>query len=428
MCKKRRKIFLIGIGMGSRESMTMEATEAIRACDCMIGAQRMLDLARELRYGTASEVRVPELCEYNSDKIFAYIEEHSEYVHVAVLFSGDTGFYSGAKKLSEMFAGYPDRYEVTMIPGISSVICLAARLKTTWEDGAVLSLHGQEENFIQTVNKNRKTFLLLGGKGAGEKMITRLKEYGMDDVTVHIGSRLSYPDERLVSGHPDELSGADTDGLCAAMILNPHPDKRTGPHIRDEEFIRGKVPMTKSEVRSVSLAQMELTENAVVYDIGAGTGSVSVEAARSGDRIRVYAIEKKPEAAELLEQNRRKFRTDGIRIIKGLAPEALRDLEPPTHVFIGGSSGNLREILHTVLDKNPSVRIVINAISLETVGEVMDVIEEGLLKDAQIIQITAARARVLGRYHMMTGQNPVYIISAGGDMREGADETEGSAG
>ena len=178
MCKKRRKIFLIGIGMGSRESMTMEATEAIRACDCMIGAQRMLDLARELRYGTASEVRVPELSEYNSDKIFAYIEEHSEYVHVAVLFSGDTGFYSGAKKLSEMFAGYPDRYEVTMIPGISSVICLAARLKTTWEDGAVLSLHGQEENFIQTVNKNRKTFLLLGGKGAGEKMITRLKEYG----------------------------------------------------------------------------------------------------------------------------------------------------------------------------------------------------------------------------------------------------------
>lgn len=428
MCKKRRKISLIGIGMGSRESMTMEAAEAIRACDCMIGAQRMLSSARELRYGTASEVRVPELCEYNSDKIFAYIEEHSEYVHVAVLLSGDTGFYSGAKKLSEMFAGYPDRYEVTMIPGISSVICLAARLKTTWEDGAVLSLHGQEENFIQTVNKNRKTFLLLGGKGAGEKMITRLKEYGMDDVTVHIGSRLSYPDERLVSGHPDELSGADADGLCAAMILNPHPDKRTGPHIRDEEFIRGKVPMTKSEVRSVSLAQMELTENAVVYDIGAGTGSVSVEAARSGDRIRVYAIEKKPEAAELLEQNRRKFRTDGIRIIKGLAPEALRDLEPPTHVFIGGSSGNLREILHTVLDKNPSVRIVINAISLETVGEVMDVIEEGLLKDAQIIQITAARARVLGRYHMMTGQNPVYIISAGGDMREGADETEGSAG
>lgn len=428
MCKKQ-KISLIGIGMGSRASMTVEAAEAIHACDCMIGAQRMLEAARNVRYGIdVQEAHVPELCEYNADKIFAYAESHPEFTCIAVLLSGDTGFYSGAKKLSEMFASYPDRYKVKMIPGISSVACLAARLQTTWEDGAVISLHGQEENFIQTVNKSRKIFLLLGGKGAGEKMVTRLKEYGMDDVTVYIGSRLSYPDERIVYGHPGELSGDEADGLCVAMILNPYPEKRTGPHIRDEEYIRGKVPMTKAEVRSVSLAQMELTENAVVYDVGAGTGSVSVEAALSGDRIRVYAVEKKSEAVKLLEQNRRKFRTDGIRIIEGEAPEALRELEPPTHVFIGGSSGNLLEILRIVLDKNPAARIVINAISLETVGEAMDAIEEGLLRHAQITQIMASRARVLGRYHMMTGQNPVYIISAGGDIQEDPDEAERSAG
>lgn len=123
-------------------------------------------------------------------------------------------------------------------------------------------------------------------------MIDRLKDYGMDEVTVYIGSRLSYPDEQIICGHPGDLSGREANGLCAAMILNPCPEKKAGPHIRDEEFIRGNVPMTKAEVRAVSLAQMELTENAVVYDIGAGTGSVSVEAARSGDRIRVYAIEK----------------------------------------------------------------------------------------------------------------------------------------
>ena len=175
-------------------------------------------------------------------------------------------------------------------------------------------------------------------------------------------------------------------------------------------------------MRAVSLAQLELTENAVVYDVGAGTGSVSVEAARSGDRIRVYAIEKKDEAVRLLEQNRKKFRTDGIRIVEGEAPEALRELEPPTHVFIGGSSGNLREILRVILEKNPSVRIVVNAISLETVGEAMAAIEEGLLKNAQVTQIMASRSRVLGRYHMMTGQNPVYIISAGGEMRDDAEE------
>ena len=246
-------------------------------------------------------------------------------------------------------------------------------------------------------------------------MLEQLRYYGMDHVTVQIGSRLSYPEERIVSGHPGELYDADADGLCVAMILNPDPDLRCTPHISDEEFIRGNVPMTKEEVRAVSLAQMKLTEDAVVYDIGAGTGSVSVEAARSGGRIRVYAVEKKAEAAELLEQNRKKFRADGIRIITGTAPEALEGLEPPTHAFIGGSSGNLQEILRVLREKNPAVRIVINAISLETVGEVMDAVESGALKDAQITQVTAARSRILGRYHMMTGQNPVYIISAGGE-------------
>ena len=424
MCEKQQKISLVGIGTGSMDLMTIEAAEAVRNCDCMIGAQRMLSAARNVRYGTAGQI--PELCEYNSDRIFTYAEAHPEFAHIAVLLSGDTGFHSGAKKLAEMFGQHPGQFEVELIPGISSIVCLAARLKTTWEDGKLVSLHGQEENFIQIVNRSYKTFLLLGGKDAGARMINRLKDYGMDDVTVYIGRRLSYPDEEIVWGHPEEFSDGEADGLCAAMILNPKPDKGTGPHIPDEEFIRGNVPMTKAEVRAVSLAQMELTEDAVVYDVGAGTGSVSVEAARSGDRIRVYAIEKKPEAVRLLEQNRRKFRTDGIRIIEGEAPESLRELEPPTHVFIGGSSGNLHEILSVVLDKNPSARIVVNAISLETVSETMAAIDEGLLKDVQITQIMASRSRVLGRYHMMTGQNPVYIISAGGKMRDDiAGESEG---
>ena len=139
-----------------------------------------------------------------------------------------------------------------------------------------------------------------------------------------------------------------------------------------------------------------------------------MEAALSGEQIKVYAIEKNPEAVLLLEKNRRKFRTDGIRIIEGSAPEALVHLEPPTHLFIGGSSGNLKEILTVVKQKNPNVKIVISAISLETVRDVMDAEKEGLLTDMEVTQICASRSRVLGQYHMMTGMNPVYIISAGG--------------
>ena len=301
-----------------------------------------------------------------------------------------------------------------MVPGIASAVYLAARLKTSWEDAALVSLHGREEDFIQTVSRNRKTFLLLGGKDAGRRALERLREYGMDEIILHVGTRLSYPDERVISGAVQEFGETDLDGLSVVLAENPSPDLSACCHVPDEGFIRGNVPMTKEEVRAVSIAALRLTENAVVYDIGAGTGSVSVEAALSGTGIRVYAVEKNPEAVSLICQNRKKFRTDGIRIVSGKAPEALEDLEAPTHVFIGGSSGNLKDILRTVLEKSPEARIVVNAISLETVSEAMEAAEEGLLRDAQITQIMASRSRKLGRYHMMTGQNPVYIISAGG--------------
>ena len=414
----------MGIGMGTKMTMTAQAEEAVRNADCLIGAERMLDAVRGME---AAEGK-PMLAEYRGDQILSHLRLHPEYRNVAVLFSGDTGFHSGAKGLSDLLGKEMPGCELQIVPGIASAVYLAARFKTSWEDAALVSLHGKEENFIQTVSRNRKTFLLLGGKqtvsrnrktflllggkDAGKRALERLREYGMGEVILHVGTRLSYPDERILSGTVQEFGETDLDGLSVVLAENPFPSACC--HVPDREFIRGDVPMTKEEVRAVSIAALRLTSDAVVYDIGAGTGSVSVEAALSGTGIRVYAVEKNPEAVSLICQNRKKFRTDGIRIVSGKAPEALEDLEAPTHVFIGGSSGNLKDILRTVLEKSPEARIVVNAISLETVSEAMEAAEEGLLRDAQITQIMASRSRKLGRYHMMTGQNPVYIISAGG--------------
>ncbi len=410
MCEKRQKVSLVGIGMGTKMTMTAQAEEAVGNADCLIGAERMLDAVRGME---AAEGK-PMFAEYRTGEILSYIRSHAEYRDIAVLLSGDTGFHSGAKGLADMLGKEMSGCEVQMVPGIASAVYLAARLKTSWEDAALVSLHGREEDFIQTVSRNRKTFLLLGGKDAGKRALERLREFGMDEVILHVGTRLSYPDERILSGTVQEFGETDLDGLSVVLAENPSPDLSACCHVPDTEFIRGDVPMTKEEVRAVSIAALRLTSDAVVYDIGAGTGSVSVEAALSGTGIRVYAVEKNPEAVSLICQNRKKFRTDGIRIVSGKAPEALEDLEAPTHVFIGGSSGNLKDILRTVLEKSPEARIVVNAISLETVSEAMEAAEEGLLRDAQITQIMASRSRKLGRYHMMTGQNPVYIISAGG--------------
>lgn len=402
MCDKKQKIYLIGIGMGSAGSMTREGLEHIMNCDCVIGARRVIE--------TISHLDKSFYCTYQPDEIVGYINEHREMETIAVIYSGDIGFYSGAKKLMEKL---DDSHEIVVVPGVSSVVYLAARLRTSWEDAALVSMHGRDQNYIHAIVHNRKTFVLLGDSKSSEEFCRKVKMYGLNDLKIWIGTNLSYENEQVIEKTAADVQPEDISGLTVVMVLNDSPDTRLRRHIEDDQFIRGAVPMTKSEIRSIILGKLQLTEDAVLYDIGAGTGSVSIEAALTGPGIRVLAIEQKPEAVELIRENCRKFYTDGVRVISGTAPEVLVGLESPTHVFIGGSSGNLIEILACVKRKNQAVRIVITAISLETVKMILDAEEQGLLKNPEIVQVTAAKSRVLGTYHMMTGQNPVYIVTEG---------------
>lgn len=182
--------------------------------------------------------------------------------------------------------------------------------------------------------------------------------------------------------------------------------------MKDDVFIRGDVPMTKSEVRAVTLSKLELYQNAVIYDVGAGTGSISVEAAMLMTGGHVYSIEHKQEAIDLICQNKEKFKVHNLTVVGKKAPEAFEGLEAPTHAVIGGSSGNMVSILEQLLAKNPKIRIVINVIALETLAEVVSWIKSQRI-DAEIVSVTVARARKAGSYHLMQGQNPVYIITLG---------------
>lgn len=199
--------------------------------------------------------------------------------------------------------------------------------------------------------------------------------------------------------------------------------------IPDEDFIRGKVPMTKSTIRDLSIIKLGLRPGDVLFDIGSGTGSIAIQAASMNKTIKVYAIEKNKDALELIEANRKKFECENVEIIHGVAPEAIKGLETPDCGFIGGSGGNLREIIDTLGTLNPNVRIVINAISLETLGETVSLIEsydraknqkgEGKtasgptfgIEDLEIEQISVSKSKEVGSYHMMMGENPIYIIS-----------------
>ncbi len=399
----RPRVTLVGIGPGSEAAMTNEVRRVLREADCLIGARRMLEAA-----GAGAKRQHEAVA---PEEIAAHIRESRDCCRFAVLLSGDTGFFSGAKRLLPLL----EDCEVEILPGLSSLQVLCARLRVSYEDVVCRSLHGRDGDVIPDVRQNRRVFVLVGGAEGVSGLCHTLTEAGLAEVQVSVGERLGYPEEQVTSGRPPELMGRSFAPLSAVLIENNRA-RPFIPGLSDEAFQRGRgqggvVPMTKREVRACVLSQLELTREAVCWDIGAGTGSVSIEMALLAREGRVYAVEKKPEALALLEENRRRFHTANVEIVAGAAPEACRSLPAPTHAFIGGSAGNLREIVELLLEKSPKVRITAAAVSLETAAELTAIGNGIFAGDYAASCITVARDRRAGRYHLMAGQNPVYLFT-----------------
>jgi precorrin-6Y C5,15-methyltransferase (decarboxylating) len=396
--KAKRQISVVGIGVGSLSGMTQEAIVSMKEADILFGAPRMLKYANSFQK--------PCIDLYSKDEIYEYLEIHKEYEKAAILVSGDVGFYSAAKNMTHYFGDY----EVNYISGISSLSFFCARIGKSWEDIKLICNHGKSVNTIDSVRRNSKVFSLMGGKDSVKKLMEQFIAYNFNDVQVWVGENLGYENEKITSGTPAEIIEQEYDSLCVVYIENSNA-KSDLDAISDEAFIRGNVPMTKEEIRTISIAKLGVNPDSIIYDIGAGTGSVSIQAAMKAYNGYVFAVEKKQEGVLLIEENKKKFQVSNIKAIEGIAPEALEELPIPTHAFIGGSSGNMEIIVKLLLEKNPNINIVINAITLETVTEVINLIKELAITNYDITQIQTSKSKSVGTYHMMMGQNPVFIIS-----------------
>lgn len=412
--EQNRNLTIIGIGPGDASQLTQEAVKILNNADLIFGAETILS------HVSIYNVRKEPM--YQKDKILSFLEEHQEYRNPVLIVSGDVGFYSGAASFHGM---QTDHIQVSFLPGISSMIYFCAKLGLSWQDVAITSIHGREANVIGKVRTNKKVFVLVSGREDIISLNEKLIRYDLGNCKLSVGYQLSTPEEKIFQMTSEEVKNVIDnksgdflkDGLYVLLIENDLADNAIlTPGISDDDFIRGKVPMTKEEVREVSIAKLHLQKNSILYDIGAGTGSISIEAARIHDSIKVYAIEKNLEAIELLHQNKDKFAVDNVEIIEGTAPEAFEMItHKPTHAFIGGSSGNLSTILKQLMSMNPQIRIVINTVTLETLSEVTELLKEISHKEEDVTQLSVTKTRQVGAYHLMQAANPVMIISFTGD-------------
>lgn len=409
---------LLGIGMNSDTQLTMESRKIIEEADYLFGAKRMI---------APFSPKKGKFPYYQAQDILAKIKEIREEskahqpIRIGILFSGDTGFYSGCRQLVPALREIPNA-AVHVYPGISSVSALAARTMESWQDARIISTHGVPEEtwipeFLDALCHNEKVFAITSGAKDLRRMgallvdAERSEWNNPSNCRITAGFNLGGSRERIIELEPEACQTVEMDGLCTVLVKNPHPLPRLlTPGMADETFSRDKVPMTKEEVRILSLCQLHLREGAVVFDIGSGTGSMTAEIAALSPSIRVYGIEKKEGAADLTRRNVSKMGLHNVTVVQGTAPECLPPLPTPTHVFIGGSSGNLMDIVDYLIALNQEIRVVLNAVSLETLAEIRE-LETRYNLELDIRQIQVSRSRKLGNHHLMQAQNPVYIAA-----------------
>ena len=386
---------MVGCGCG-HETLTGEAAEAVERAGALVGAPRLLEQFPE------KEPKIPAL---TSKEIAAVLSSLSSN-EVCVLFSGDSGFYSGARLLVPLL---PENSEWRILPGISSLQLLAARLGEPWQNWRLCSAHGVDCDPVWEVCHGQKVFFLTGRKLGPAELCGMLTEAGLGRLSVAVGEELGSPEERITRGSAGELSKTAFSPLsCMLAEAAPRRQPRT-PGLPDSEFERAeKVPMTKQEVRAAALAKLGVGAQDICWDIGTGTGSVAVELALQARAV--WAVERNREALRIAERNREKHGAWNLHLKEGSAPKALEGLPEPDAVFVGGSGGRLEEILKTIYYVNRKAQICVPAIALETLHCAHECLR-ALGYETEVCQIAVSRSKPAGDLTLMLAQNPVYLIT-----------------
>ncbi len=382
-----REIIIAGAGAGS---LTLEVQEALKSADVIFAASRFVNLVQ-------SGKKVIDIKNYS--------QLANETGKIVILVSGDTGIFSLLPVLQKKFPH--EKFRV--LPGISSLQVICAKAGEVWNDAKILSGHGRNLDagkFLNAVERNRLTILfcdkVISPKWACEKLKCL-------DVEVFIGSNLGSPDEEILHGSPANFTSYEFPELSIILIKNENFYTHEKLFLRNSDFIPEK-HMTKEAVRFAILSRLELDKSSTFWDIGAGSGSISVSVGYANPEINIHAVEFRPEALSIISCNIKKFHLHNIHVHEGRALEVIKTLPKPSHVFIGGSSGELAEILE-YLSQFQSVRVVIACVTLETFNTAYSFLHNW--DNFESLQISASASKSLAQdITLMKADNPVIILSA----------------
>lgn len=398
----QQKIYLVGAGITGWEGFGSKALEIIAKADIMIGHQRHLAIFPDFAGEKRELGDLPELMEF--------LKQTEQ--RVVMLASGDPTFFGVSRFLLRNLP----KERIEIFPNVTSMQYAFARIKEPWDDGIFVSVHGRGmQQAVDRIISAEKACVLTDRNNTPAAIAGELIERGAEGYEAWLCEDLGMPTEKFtkttVRGLLD-IAASELNILILIRTYEPNLVHYPLIGIQDEEFQTSKKLITKLEVRAVTLAKLQLQDDLVLWDIGAGSGSVSIEAANLMPTGRIFALEKNPQCVGFITENLKKFCAHNIKLIEAYAPEGLDELPDPDRVFIGGAGGRLDEIIDSVSQRlRPEGVVVINAVTLDTLTRGVEFLEDhGFTVEATCINI--AKTRKLTEFKMFEAHNPVYVIAA----------------
>ena len=400
----RKNVFVIGMGMSS-EDLTASQLEAIRSAQILMGGRRHLAYFDDLNMRK-------EVITGRVDETVAFIKEHNATYRIVVLASGDPMFFGIGDRIVRAVG--PEHVSVS--PNITSVAAAFARIKEPWNDCRIISLHGRNKRYtiLAELKKRQTVAVLTDPKQSPQWLAQWLVDKGVDQVEMAVFEKLGSAEERFGWHTLTQAAGRSFDQPAIVLlrpVKNASEKEKLSLGMTEDSFAHDAGMITKTEVRAVTLAKLQLRPGMTLWDLGAGSGSVGIEASVLLGSGRIIAVEKNPERVENIRENALRYGVFNHETLQADLPDGLERLPQPDRIFIGGGGSALIEILPAAIEHlGPGGVVIINTVLVHNLSRAVDTMEAAGM-EVDVVQLNVSRSKAMPWSRRLEAQNPVWIVT-----------------